>query len=200
MRFLLLSVACLFAVALSAQPWNGPYHALSLRALAADHQAPNLEIDEAGRTLLLELAYERRFSPYFAVNAPVKLGVIDIGEDNNPSILGADALLRLYPFGADGRVEPYVHLGYGAFLEESERGTHQLPVGLGINLPLTTRSVLSLQGEIRYANRDNRDNATIGVGYVFRFIQPDPDRDGLTVREDDCPNAAGPLATGGLPG
>lgn len=192
---LLLSTLSLFAQTNNLQT----YHALSARVLAIDHNSPNEEFSGLSQTFGLEIGYRRQLGKYFGIAAPLKIGIIDVGELENISIVGVEILPQLYPLGTDGKVSPYLHTGYGVVSEGFDDANHQIPIGVGINFKLGDNSWFGVQGEYRMSDQDSRDNIMLGLGYIYRLSSIDTDKDGLVNRQDNCPTEAGPVATGGCP-
>ena len=185
---------------------NNPetYHALSARVLAVNFEIPNEELDELSFTYALELGYRRQLGRLFGLAVPLKIGVVDIGELENPLYYGADLLGQLYPIGTDGPVSPYLQAGIGIMGEgattlKDADANHQVPLGGGLNFKLGLNSLLNFQGEYRMSNQDNRDNVQLGLGYLYRLSSLDSDQDGILNRDDACPAEAGPATTDGCP-
>jgi outer membrane protein OmpA-like peptidoglycan-associated protein len=200
-RILFSSFLLLLAtVCLSGQSNNlNAFNALSARVLAVDHEIPNEDLTDLSYTFALELGYRRQLGKYFGLAVPLKIGLIDVGELENISIVGIELLGQFYPAGVNAKVSPYLHAGYGIVGEGFDDSNLQLPLGLGFNFKLGDNSWFNLQGEYRISNQENRDNIMAGVGYVYRFSSVDTDKDGIVNRDDRCPNLPGPAATGGCP-
>ena len=199
-RCLLSGLLLLSSLALQAQTNSTrSYNVLSARVLAIDHDWNRTTMAELSPTFALELGVRRQFGRYFSVAVPLKIGLIDVGELNNISIFGLEALAQLHPFGADARVAPYLHVGGGSVVENFDDANHQYPVGGGINFRLGPNSWFNVQGEYRFSDQANRDNVMVGLGYVYRLSSIDTDKDGVVNRDDACPNLPGPAATNGCP-
>jgi OOP family OmpA-OmpF porin len=198
---LLLSGLLLLCTAWLPGQLNRPdhYNALSARVLAVDHNIPNEVFDGLATTFALELGYRRQLGKYFGVKVPLKIGVIDVGELENPTILAIDLLGQIYPLGTNGAVSPYVHAGFGAVSEGFEDANNQIPLGAGFNFKLGADSWFNVQAEYRISNQEERDNVMAGLGYVYRLIKLDSDGDGILNRDDQCPDLPGPSATQGCP-
>ena len=175
------------------------YHAVSARVVAFDYETPNSEILDASLTYALELGYRRQLGRYFGIAAPVRVGVIDVGNFENSIVTSLDLLAKVYPLGTEGSVSPYVHAGAGIVSEAFEDANHQTPLGGGLNFALGGNSWANVQAEYRLSSQDNRQNLTFGVGYVYRLSSVDLDGDGIVNRNDACPDQAGPAATQGCP-
>lgn len=192
---LLLSVCQLFAQSNNLNTFN----ALSARVLAIDHNTPNEELSDLSLTYALEVGYRRQIFKNLGLVIPVKVGVIDVGQLDNITVAGIDALLQYYPLGVDAKVTPYLHSGIGVMTERFEDTNRQIPFGLGLNFRLDNNSWFNVQGEYRSSNQENRDNIMAGLGYVYRFSSIDTDGDGIVNRDDPCPTEPGPAATNGCP-
>lgn len=195
---LLLLAGCLFG-GLQAQDdtWEG-YNALSARLLLIDYGSPN-EIEDTELTYGLELGYRRQFLPWVGLAIPLKLGVIDIGELNNPNFASIDAHLQLYPFRDEGAIVPYLLGGISLITIDFDEGHRQYPLGGGLNIRLGENSYLSLQAEYRLASVEMRKNYQLGAGYVYKITTLDNDEDGVINKEDACPDEPGPPELMGCP-
>ena len=205
-RFLSLLLALGFTAGGVAQNDLRSYQALSIRALAIDHGMANEELEETSVTYGIELGYRRQFGRIVGVKVPVRIGVIDVGEFENPLVFGGDALLQLFPLGTDGAVSPCLHGGIGVMGENNAGpdrdefdANHQFPIGAGLNFRLAPNSWLSVQGEYRSSNQTNRDHVQAGLGYIYRLSSLDTDGDGIANREDACPTLAGGANSNGCP-
>lgn len=173
-------------------------HAISAKVLAIDYGS--LNDADASFTAGLEVMYRYRFTRNFAFALPFKVGVADVIEDSqNRNVTSFDGLLHIYPFGGEQALQPYLLGGIGYVFENTETGHSQIPLGAGLNYMLGPNSYLTLQGEYRSADVDNRDNLQFGVGYLYQFGVRDSDGDGVADDEDGCPDVVGPVATGGCP-
>ncbi|MTB49672.1 OmpA family protein [Lewinella sp. W8] len=199
-RVLLSGLLLLCAAWLPGQ-LNRPdhYNALSARVLAVDHNLPNETFDGLSTTFALELGYRRQLGKILALKVPLKIGVIDVGELENPTIVGIDLLAQIYPLGTNGGVSPFLHGGYGVVSEGFEAGNAQIPLGAGFNFNLGGNSWFNVQGEYRMSNQELRDNVMVGLGYVYRLTKLDTDGDGILNRDDLCPDMPGPAGAQGCP-
>jgi outer membrane protein OmpA-like peptidoglycan-associated protein len=173
------------------------YTALSARVLTLDYGTPN-DLDYS-RTFGLEASIRRQFGKYLALALPGKIGVIDIGQLNNVTFIGADLQLQLYPFTDQGRLAPYLLGGAGVVTEEFKSHNYQIPVGAGINIQLGDNSYITGQFEWRMSNQLSRDNLQASLGYTYRISSLDRDRDGIADSEDACPEEPGSPTAAGCP-
>ena len=193
---LVLLCACsLFGQASSMKSYN----AISARVLAIDHNIPNDMINGVSQTYALEIGFRHQFTKLFGIAVPIKVGVIDVGDLNNIPISGIEVLAQLYPAGAEGKISPYLHAGYGIISERFDDANHQIPLGLGFNFRLDKNSWFNVQGEYRISDQNLRSNVMAGIGYVYRFSSIDTDMDGIINRNDLCPTEPGPASTNGCP-
>jgi len=173
-------------------------HAVAAKILAIDYGSLN----DADRSLTtgLEVYYRYRFARNFGLAVPLKIGVADVVDDSqNRNVTSFDALLHIYPFGGQQKLQPYLLGGIGYVFENTETGNTQIPVGAGLNYMLGPNSYLTLQGEYRSSELDRRDNLQAGIGYLYQFGVRDTDGDGVADGEDGCPEVFGPAATAGCP-
>lgn len=200
--FAVLLAFC-FATSLVAQapPATNPnaYNAISAKVLAMDYESPNEDLEDLGSAFGLELSYRRQLGKLFGLAVPLKFGVIDVGELENPNIVSIDLVGHLYPAGSNAKIAPYLLGGIGVQAEDFETSYRQIPVGAGLNFKLGENGFLGIQGEYRISDAVNRDNIQIGLGYVYRIATVDNDDDGIVNRLDACPEQPGPEATNGCP-
>lgn len=202
MRYFLgcfLLVASLMLWGQTTEPNPHRYNALSARVAAINYGTLNEELGETSFTYGLELGFRRQFGKYIGVKIPLKIGVMDVGEFENPVFGEGSLIAELYPFGTLGKVSPYVHVGGGSVTEDFESLHRQFPIGGGINLLLGENSWLGVQGEYRISDKNFRDNVQFSVGYIYRLQRVDNDKDGVHNRDDQCPEVAGSALTGGCP-
>jgi outer membrane protein OmpA-like peptidoglycan-associated protein len=176
------------------------FNAYSLRMLMIDHRA-DVENRDLQKSYGIELAYRRQISRVLAVGVPLRVGNADVGEFTNPSFFSADLLLQYYPWGNDGRIAPALKLGLG-FVTETDRKSYQaLPLGLDLNFRLGRNMWLTTMAEYRLANREERDNLVLGLGYVFRTgkVLADRDGDGVPDVKDRCIDVPGKATANGCP-
>ena len=175
------------------------YHALGAKILFIDHGWPNnasgLDITNG-----LEVQYKRNFSDYLNLVIPLKIGVADVVDDiNNRNITSLDAVLQVQYFKNDNRLIPYALAGGGVSLEDFDNSNIQFPLGLGINYRVGKNSFLNLQGEYRISSAADRNNAQLGLGYIYRIDKSDRDGDGIADSQDQCPDQIGVASLNGCP-
>ena len=195
----LIFLLCLLPVASYGQNNPTAYNALTARILAINHDWVNEALDDNSFTYALELSYQRQLGNYLALSVPFKVGLIDVGELENPNIYGVDLILQAFPFGNTNKVAPYIHSGYGIMGESNNSPNNQVVIGAGINFRLGTNSWFSVQGSYRDSDKENRNNVMAGLGYSYQLSSFDSDGDGVTNKDDLCPDQPGPASTKGCP-
>lgn len=152
-----------------------------------------------------EVGYFRNVAPFLNVGVPVKFGLAKLpGISGNTITTSADLVFQLINLKSEAKISPYAFAGGGYFLEEFENGHVQLPFGVGANFRLSKYAFINVQAEFRKALEDNRDNAQLGLGFVYLLHKGEPkpvdtDKDGVPDPQDQCPTQPGPAATLGCP-
>lgn len=201
MKQILLSL--LFVMAIAAATFAQPTvqkNAFSAKVLFLDYGTPN-DMEDLDITNGLELSYIRNLLPALNFAVPLKVGVIDIGDDiNNRTFFSVDGVLQFQYVNSDSAlIVPYLMGGGGLTLEEELGENVQFPLGAGVNIRVGAQSYINLQGEYRISQADSRNNLQLGLGYLHRFGRTDADGDGVADHLDNCPNEAGRPATDGCP-
>lgn len=152
-----------------------------------------------------EVGYFRNVAPFLNVGVPFKLGLAKLpGIEGNTVTTSIDLVFQLVNLKNDAKITPYAFAGGGYFLEEFENGHAQLPFGVGANFRISKYAFINAQAEFRKALKDNRDNAQIGIGFVYLLHKGEPkpvdtDKDGVPDPQDQCPTQPGPAVTMGCP-
>lgn len=159
-----------------------------------------------------ELGYVRNVAPFLNVGIPLKMGLVHLPQrSEEPVIVGRsivssiDVIAQLGKISSDARLSPYLFAGGGAFLEEFKKTHFQIPFGVGANVRLSKYAFINVQAEYRKAFSDLRDNAQVGLGFVYLLHEspnkPQPDRDGDGVPDvtDMCPDQPGLSTARGCP-
>ncbi|MCS7036240.1 MAG: thrombospondin type 3 repeat-containing protein [Saprospiraceae bacterium] len=159
-----------------------------------------------------EVGYLRNIAPFLNIGVPLKMGLARLPQQGETpasqerSIISSlDVIAQLGKISSDARVSPYLFAGGGFFMEEFKNGHLQIPFGLGANFRLSKYAFINAQAEYRKAIADKRDNAQIGLGFVYLLHEspnkPQPDRDGDGVPDvaDQCPDQPGPAPARGCP-
>ena len=142
----------------------------------------------------IELLYQRDLGRKLILGVPLRFGVIKVPEDlNNRNIGGLDVVLKYSFFPDTSKVNPYLMGGGGGVSEELDRSYLQVTFGGGLNFKVGSHSYVNLQGELRPSMEENRNGIHLGLGYIYRFVRDDQDRDGVVDHMDDCPEIPGTL-------
>ncbi len=141
--------------------------------------------------------------------------------------LGTNTIKKELPFlGLDAKINvsllpketyiasPYVSLGAGATLRETEQGM-DIPVGLGCNFHLSKNIFLNVESNYQVAlSKIDQSHITHSIGMVYWWgnkqktkveVAPtkplirDRDNDGIADKDDDCPTLPGRKETKGCP-
>ncbi len=206
---ILAGVLLLHTVALNAQNRDYP-NAVYAKLNLIDFGAVNggdVSIGEG-----FEIGYFRSVAPFLNVGLPLKLGLAQLpASSETPTPVGrsvissVDVVAHLGKFSSEARLSPYLFAGGGFFLEDFQRGHLQFPFGVGANIRLSKYAFIQAQAEYRKATVDSRDNAQLGVGFVYLLHEspnkPQPDRDGDGVPDavDRCPDQPGLTGARGCP-
>lgn len=178
---------------------NKGYHAMGAKVLFVDFGYAN-GVDSLDVTNALELQYLRNFNKYLSFAVPVKIGVGNLVDDiNNRTIFSIDGIFQLQLQKDSSFITPYIMAGGGWMNENFEEGHINVPVGLGANLNLSESLMINIQAEFRQAFMEDRNNAHLGLGMVYKLTTQDTDKDGVPDSKDECPNQAGPENTMGCP-
>lgn len=155
-----------------------------------------------------EVGYFRNVAPFLNVGVPLKLGLAKLpGVTGNTVTSSLDLVFHLENIRDDAKISPYAFAGGGYFLEDFKNGHLQFPFGLGANFRVSKYAFINAQVEYRKSTEDKRDNAQLGVGFVYLLHKSEPkpqppadqDNDGVPDISDNCPDQPGPAATAGCP-
>lgn len=201
--FMMLSIS-----SISAQDLTTMKHRLHFRVLFVDYAGPNgYSTDSVGITNGIEFGYTNLLTKNFAFSIPVKYNLANFdGKSNATNMLSIDAVGRLQAYNESVKVIPYALFGGGIAMERDSDLNIQFPVGGGFQYRLAPHSMISLQGEYRISQKENRNNLQIGIGANFVLGKVDPDEsgqdtdgDGVPDAMDECPDEAGPKVLNGCP-
>ena len=220
---LVISFVLLSSNTTFAQTTGIPKHAIFYKFLQIDHYSPAGD-DNANfledYTTGAELGYSHNFTERISLNVPLKLGIgnypVKDQSGNTTSFTGdklyfsADVTGSLRLLKYDNWFNPYIMAGAGVASRDGEKVHGQFPVGAGINLRLSKGLFVNLQYEKRLVGGDNDENNQIGLGLWVPFgkgleeepkeLPPvDSDGDGITDKDDSCPQEPGLAAFGGCP-
>lgn len=155
-----------------------------------------------------ELGYFRNVSPFLNLGLPVKVGVAKLpGKTENAVMASTDVVAQVLNTRSTRKLQPFAFAGVGYFFEQNGENHAQVPVGAGLNLKISKYAFAHIQGEYRYALKEERNNLQAGIGFVYLLhkgekvsaLPPDGDKDGTPDALDKCPTEAGPAAAMGCP-
>ena len=201
--FMFLSSSISFAQDLTTMP-----HRMHFRVIFVDYAAPNgFSTDSVGWTNGIEFGYSNLINKNFTFSIPVKYNLANFdGKSNATNMLSIDAVGRIQPYSPDSKLIPYVLFGGGLALEKDADPNIQFPVGIGTQFRLAPHSLIGLQAEYRFSQKENRNNLQLGIGATFilgkvveESEEEDFDGDGVPDSLDGCPDQAGPKVLGGCP-
>ncbi len=161
-----------------------------------------------------ELTYVRHLGNYLNLAVPLKIGKAELplndqGTAIDESMIGSlDALLHLKFFKKDNIVYPYLLAGAGLMTEmDNDWKMHpEFPAGLGVNFRVAPHLYLSAETQYRFNLSENRNQLQHAAGIWFimgRYDKKeeiaDRDGDGVSDKNDECPDQAGPVVLKGCP-
>jgi OOP family OmpA-OmpF porin len=196
---LLLGILLLSISTITAQENpNKNIRGLGAKLLFIDYGIPN-GVDNLDITNGIELSYLHGFNNFLNLSLPFKVGVANVpGDINNRFIVSFDALFQLKYDKAGNKFVPYV-FGGGGFVNEDNRSSFNVPMGVGLHYRVGENSIINAQGEYRLSQETDRNNIQLGLGYIYNFVKADRDGDGVTDSQDKCPDIAGPASGKGCP-
>ncbi len=154
--------------------------------------------DAEGRGV--EVAYGRRLDKRTWLMVPLKIGVARFKDTGKSEVIGnLDVLFQENLCKQNSFFVPNVHLGLGSTWDFTREAFDlNIPVGAGLNLRLAPNVFLNAQTQYRFS-LENRAGWQHGVGLVVNFGNPDRDGDGVSDKEDKCPDLAGLKTLMGCP-
>lgn len=146
------------------------------------------DADERG----VEIAYGRRLDQGTWLMVPAKIGTAFYPKDSkNGLIANLDLLLHNNLCSRKSLINPNVHMGIGSTWDfRLEQFDFNLPVGAGLNFRVAPNVFLNAQTQYRFSI-DSRPGWQHGLGMVIYFGEPDRDGDGVSDKNDRCPDVAG---------
>ncbi len=220
---LLAFVATAFQQAAHAQTSDAK-NAIGVSAMYNDFLAPIQESQWfvfSHKTYGQEFSYSRFLTPSFNLRLPVSIGTVDYpyGAVVNGAPVGGyrksvggtlDAQL-LYKFNngyvlkEDAVIAPYVYLGVAAVggmynPELPKNYDVYLPFGAGLGFRLSQHIYLTTEAGYRRSIALEKHNFLLKAGVNFLFGKPaDRDGDGVSDKDDTCPDTPGLAALKGCP-
>ncbi len=148
----------------------------------------------------VEVAYGRRLHKGTWLMVPAKFGTVTYPKANRNSIIGnLDLLIHNNLCSRNSIINPNVHLGMGTTWDfDLEEFDWNIPVGAGLNFRIMPNVFLNAQTQYRFSI-ENRPGWQHGLGLVVYFGEPDRDEDGISDKEDKCPDVPGLKALMGCP-
>ncbi len=160
-----------------------------------------------------ELGYTGYFNDKWSMAIPVRLAQIDLPESVYKSLfIGVEGQLQHHILGRSRKINPYISAGVG-FVSESGGSSHGVvPFALGAQIAVGPKTDLNGEFGYRIGLEDDRDNLSIGLGFVHRLgkvvveeekmpekMMKDADGDGIADEVDLCPQVPGLEAFFGCP-
>ncbi|MDO8365716.1 MAG: OmpA family protein [Saprospiraceae bacterium] len=204
----LLSIICISAAIMLVQStaFAQPNHSLTFRSLWNNYTNPqpawedweNVFHDANDRGV--EIAYGRRLHKGTWLMVPGKIGTAQYPRSlRKGMIANLDLLLHQNLFSRESLLNPSIHAGIGSTWDfRPERFDFNIPFGAGLNIRLGKNFFLNAQTQFR-ASLENRPAWHHGIGMVVYFGEPDRDGDGVSDKEDRCPDVAGLKTLMGCP-
>ena len=194
---------------LDAQSPNRP-NSIYAKKLWVDHYTPPMGELTGFKNITdgFELDYLRNLNPYLNAVIPLKVGVFNVPEDvDNHTFMGLDFVVQGQLYKEEKTIIPYAFAGLGSTITDFNSVDFQIPMGLGINIRVGKAIVINAQAEYRMELSSNTDNIHYGLGIGFMLgkdepeevIPPDTDGDGISDREDECPQDPGTAEFKGCP-
>ena len=148
----------------------------------------------------VEIAYGRRIHKGSWLMIPAKIGTATYADASRNSLIGnLDVLLQQSLCSQKSLFNPNLHLGIGSTWDfRMEELDLNIPVGVGLNIRVADNFYLNAQTQYRFSIED-RAGWQHGVGLVIYFGEPDRDGDGISDKEDRCPDSPGIKALMGCP-
>ncbi len=212
MKKILLLFALVFVVSLANINAQSPDRSNSIYAkkLWVDHYTPPMgELAKYSNiTSGFELDYLRNLNPYLNGVIPLKIGVFNVPESvDNQTFVGLDFIAQGQLYKENRMVIPYAFAGLGSTIVDFNEVDFQIPFGLGLNVRVGKAIVINFQAEYRLELSNISDNIQYGVGIGYMLGQNEPvieiptdtDNDGVSDRDDDCPQDAGTSELNGCP-
>jgi OOP family OmpA-OmpF porin len=201
----ILSLILVF-VLLQNDTFAQPNQSLTFRALWNNYINPSptqenwSDVFTDAKERGVEVAYGHRVSKGTWLMVPAKIGGARYKENSNTSLIAnLDVLLQNNLCSSKSVINPSVHLGLGSTWDSKlETFDLNIPVGIGVNIRLMPNLFLNAQTQYRFSI-ENRPGWQHGLGFVVYFGEPDRDGDGISDKEDICPDVPGIKTLKGCP-
>lgn len=196
--FLLLGFLFSITILTAQENPNKNIRGLGAKVLFIDYSLPN-GVDSLGITNGIELSYLHGFNNFLNLSLPFKVGVANVPDDiNNHFIVSFDAVFQVKYDRPENKLVPYL-FGGGGFVNEDNRSSFNVPMGVGLHYKVGKNSIINAQGEYRMSQEKDRNNLQLGLGYIYNFVKADKDGDGVLDMDDKCPDVPGPASGNGCP-
>lgn len=148
----------------------------------------------------IEVAYGRHLHKGTWLMVPGKIGTATYQKSNkNGIIANVDLLLQNYLCNNRNLINPSLHFGLGTTYDfRLDQFDLNIPFGAGLDVRLLPNLYLNAQTQYRFSI-ENRAGWQHGIGLVVYFGEPDRDGDGISDKDDKCPDDAGLKALLGCP-
>jgi outer membrane protein OmpA-like peptidoglycan-associated protein len=150
----------------------------------------------------IEFAYNRNLSKRTWLVVPVKFGQGQFAPGRRNELAGnLDLLLQNNLFPHDWLISPTVSLGIGSTYNfDADEFDFNIPAALGFNIRLLPNLFANIQSQHRFSI-ENRPgwHHSLGIVNYFGESNPDRDKDGISDKDDKCPDVPGVASLMGCP-
>jgi outer membrane protein OmpA-like peptidoglycan-associated protein len=163
-----------------------------------------------------EVGYLRDFTKNIRLYVPVRLGVFNLGDNQENITFGElDAQLQYRFIPKKGVLRPYILGGAGVNSENLDTFNMQIPLGAGLDIKIAKKTFINVQGEYRISLNQPRNNIQLSIGFIHYFGKAnaktmtkepdvvmkgkDSDGDGIPDDLDLCPDKPGLQQYSGCP-
>lgn len=204
----LLTIFCLILALILVQndTFAQPNQSLTFRTLWNNYTNPQPAWENWGDVVNdandrgVEIAYGRRLNQGTWLMIPAKIGTATYRPGGlNGIIANLDALIQTNLCSRNAAFNPNVQLGFGSTYDfRTDNVDFNIPAGAGLNVRLLENVYLNAQTQYRFSI-ENRPGWQHGVGLVVYFGETDRDGDGISDKDDRCPDTPGPKELMGCP-
>lgn len=148
----------------------------------------------------VEIEYGHQLHKGLWVMVPAKLGSATYrGASSNSMIGNLDVLLKNNLCRQGSLLIPSIHMGLGSTYDfRLDKPDFNIPVGAGLSLRVAPDIYVNAQTQYRFSLED-RPGWHHGLGLTVYFGETDRDGDGVSDKEDRCPDVAGSKTLMGCP-